>query len=400
MQKFFHANRQKITITTGLFLIGALHTMLFSTFQVPKNFLMGHSSSNLEFWCKVLLYTCAISVSLLHQWMCRTLGLRKVLYCGLLLNLFGMTTLFLSTLGGGKGPLLLVFLNMIFFGAALTSVINSLVTYIIVEFPKRVGVVVVVLFVFFNLGAMLAPLIQDTTPAIIYSVLGTLLLLGIWFVHVFFFDLPLSARRIHMEKGSLIWKQLHYRLLLLCIAIIAYALTETTFNVWGYVDLISRFGLKAADHTIPTFWFFLIVGQITLLIPLYFFPPKRIFYFLILVIIAATFMYPLQTDIKGFITWLAIAGFGCSAVFPILLSQMEKELFPIAKGKNIYSYIEKSISLLFACYFTGVGIIDIWALQFGPSAASLLTLNFRLAAIFIVITGLISLFLDFTVEKT
>src|SRR5690606_23106317 len=102
------------------------------------------------------------------------------------------------------------------------------------------------------------------------------------------------------------------------------------------------------------------LGQVFLLIPLYFISPKKIFYFLAALVIGSALLFPGQENLSGIIPFLAIAGFGCSAVFPILLSQMEKELMPLAQGASLMPYIEKSISLMIAGYFVGVGAVDLW----------------------------------------
>lgn len=377
-------------------MIGSIHTLIFGIFQVPENFLMGHSSLDLALSCKIVLYVAAILIALSHQLMCRIIGLRKTLYFGLLCNLLGLITLFVNQLQGPTGIYALIYLDMLFFGMALTSVINSLVTYIIIEFPKYVGLAVVVLFAFFNLGAMLSSLFQPLKPESVYTILSVLILVSLWFVHIFFFDPPVSKRNIHMKRGSAIWKQLHYRLGLFVMAITAYGLTESTFSLWGFTKIAAEFGSSIADEVVPFFWMFLIIGQFSLLVPLYFFEAKRVFYCLVLMIIAAAFMFPIQHQLVSFIGWIAVAGFGCSAIFPILLEQMEKEMFPFAKGDRILGYIEKSISLMIAGYFLGVGLIDIWVLLKGHSPSFSLTSHFHLAAIFIAFTGAVSLFLDFS----
>lgn len=392
MQKALQKIPHKFILTLSLFLIGSLHTMIFAIFQNPENFSMGYQSEQFVLVCKILLYSFAIGTSLAHQWMCRSIGLRKSLYFGLICNLLGVLTLYINTL---QGIWELVILDMIFFGMALTSVINVLVTYIIVEFPKHVGIGVVILFAFFNLGAMLAPLFDTIDLQALYSILGLLLIISLLFVHFFFFDPP-KQEKVHMKKGSVIWKELHYRLGLFVIAIIAYALTETTFSLWGEIALSMQFGDKVAEHTIPFFWAFLIIGQIVLLIPLYFFSAKKIFYPLIILIITAALILPSQKSLAGYVGYLALAGFGCSAVFPILLSQMEKEMIPFANRKKIYAYIEKSISLMFAGYFTGVGIIDLWVFLFGAHPILPVSFHMQLAACFIAITGLVALFLELT----
>jgi MFS family permease len=380
--------------------------MIFSIFQIPENFLMGRTSIELTFACKVILYVCAIAISLCHQLLCRQFGLRKALYLGLLCNLFGITTLLVNHyISKGDGFISLIFLDMVFFGLALTSVINGLVTYTIIEFPKKVGLGVVALFAFFNLGAMCAPLFLEILQWIgmkrfMYLALIGLLLLSIWFVHTYFFDPPTSRSQVQLKKGSVIWKQLHYRLALFVIAIVIYGLTETTFNLWGYIQIKDVLGRQIADETASFFWLFLIIGQIFLLIPLYFIPAKRIFFSLIALIILAAFFFPLQDQLSGYIFWLGTAGFGCSAIFPILLSQMEKEMLPFAKEGRILSYIEKSISLMIAGYFAGVGIIDLWVQLLGNNPYFTIQTHFHFAAAFIGATGLIAFFLSLTAPQT
>lgn len=394
----------RLILTLSLFLIGSLHTMIFAIFQIPENFLMGHDSLSLSVVCKVILYSFAIGVSLGHQMLCRRFGLRKALYFGLVCNLVGiMTLLFNQYVSPTKGLISLIILDMMFFGMALTSVINALVTYIIIEFPKRVGLGIVALFAFFNLGPMTAPLLMDLSEAFhfekfVYYFLIALLLISIWFVHVYFFDPPVS-REVHLKKGSIIWRQLHYRLGLFVISITMYALTETSFSLWGYLKIQMILGEAVANETIPFFWLFLIVGQVFLLAPLYFVSAKRIFYFLVVMVILSACMFPIQSSSAGFVVWLAIAGFGCSAVFPILLSQMEKEMMPFARGNALLPYIEKSISLMFAGYFSGVGIMDLWVQIKSKSLYFDLSTHFHFAALFIAITCLVFIFLNLTAEK-
>lgn len=394
----------RMMLTLGLFLIGALHTLIFAIFQIPKNFLMGYDSTLLGFFCKLTLYLFAIGTSFVHQTACRNFGLRKVLYFGLLCNILGLVTMLFNQQISSHGLLFLIILDMMIFGMALTSVVNALVTYITIEFPKNVGIGIVALFAFFNLGPMLAPLLIDYFQAFemswaLTAILIFLLGLSLWFVHVYFFDPPISPDRIHLKKESLLWKELHYRLALFVFAIIAYAFTETTFDLWGYIKIEQMMGPQIADETISFFWLFLIVGQIVLLIPLYFISAKKVFYFLVAVVIGAALLFPAQEKLAGLVISLAIAGFGCSAVFPILLSQMEKEVIPLAHGSHLMPYIEKSISLMIAGYFIGIGIVDLWVELLGKAPFFSMQTHFYIAAFAIGLTTLISIFLDLSAPK-
>lgn len=390
----------RFLLTIGLFLIGGLHTMIFAIFQIPGNFLLGSDSPELMFYCKLILYVCAIGVSFSHAPICQRLGLRKALYLGMIFNLLGMSILWISHYIQ-SGHLALIILEMIFFGLALTSVINPLITYIVLEFPKRVGAGITALFAVFNLGVMMAPLLLDffrDFSYAIYPFLLFLLLVSIWFIHSFFFDPPYPAHLEHLRKGSKLWKQLHYRLGLFVLAITAYSMTETTFNLWGVVQMRDLLGLDLADETISLFWLFMIVGQILLLIPLYFYPAKRVFYLLIAVVAAALFFFTKQDSLTGFIIAVAVGGFGCSAIFPILLSMMEGELQPFAKGSRMLPHIEMATSIMMAGYFIGVGTIDLWVVRLGDVPWD--PAYFHLGILYIAITGVLGAFLNWTAPKT
>jgi hypothetical protein len=394
----------RFLITLSLFLIGSLHTLIFAISQLPENFLLGQHSHALTIACKIILYTCAVGVAFFHQTLCSKFGLRKTLYLGLLCNLFGLIILLLNQFLDSKGIFFLIILDMVFFGLAITSVINALVTYIIIEFPKKVGIGIVTLFAFLNLGAMLAPVMLEFFQRLglagyVFPFLIALLLFSLWFVHTYFFEPPMPPHMVYLKKGDVLWKELHYRLGLYVIAIIAYGLTESTFNLWGYERIQEVLGSSVANETISIFWLFLIIGQISLLFPLYFFPAKRVFYCLVLLIMSAGYYFSFQNTLFGFISGLAAAGFGCSAVFPILLSMMEKEILPFAHGTHLLFYIEKVIAVMIGGYFFGVGIIDLCVVVFGDSPLYSIPAHFKLVTLFMAIAGLIAFFLNRTAPK-
>jgi hypothetical protein len=396
---------KQILLTLSLYLIGGLHTMIFAIFQIPQNFLLGHTSIDLAFECKIVLYAFAIATSLAHQLLCRKIGLRKTLYMGLLCNIFGLVILMLNQFVGGKAQISFVFLEMMLFGIALTSVINSLITYIILQFPQKVGAGITALFAVFNGGVMLTPILlnlleKQNADEFLYPFLIVLILLSLWFVHVYFFTPTFPSALEHLRKGSLICKELHYRLALFVVAIIAYGLTETTFSLWGFITVQSTIGTSSANTAISIFWLFLIVGQILLLLPLYFLPAKKLFYFLILIMMGSAMYFPEQNALSGYLRALALAGFGCSAVFPILLSMMEKEMLLFAIGNRLLPFIETAVSVMLAGYFIGVGTVDLLVERFGNKPFVPLSTHFQLAVLFSFITGVCALYLNFTFPKT
>ncbi len=149
-------------------------------------------------------------------------------------------------------------------------------------------------------------------------------------------------------------------------------------------------GAKSAEETSSLFWLFMVIAQLILLIPLYFYKSIQVLIPLVFIVIGAALAFPLQSAIPGFIGALAAAGLGCSAIFPLLLSMMEKELLSFQKNGELLHYIEVGISVMLAGYFIGVGTVDLWVeVKNAPTA-----FYFHLAAIFISITGLIAYFLN------
>lgn len=356
--------------TLSLFLIGSLHIMIFSFFSYRDNFLLGHDFEQYSLITKCILYGCAVSVAFCHQFICRRIGLKRSLILGLFFNVIGLTSLLLShlTLSYREVAVTFLFLDMIFFGVALTSVINSLISYVVLEFSTKLSAAMTALFIFFNLGVMLSPLTLGLLQLqgmhwLPYPILIGLLFLSIWYVSKFFFDPVYPPHIEHLRKSSLIWIELHYRLVLIVLAVLCYGMIEDTFSEWGYLHLRQLFGETAADKTNSIFWLFEIIGQVLLIVPLFFIPVRRIFFFLIAFILAGLILFPLQTELKGFLLALMLGGIGCSAIFPLLLSMIEGELKTaafISHKDFILPYIETGTSAMVGFYFTGIGIVEIW----------------------------------------
>jgi len=375
--------------------------MIFQIFQIPENFLLGHASETLELTCKFLFYGCAVITSLAHQPITRFLGLRKTLYLGLICNLIGLTLLMINQLFIGKGFIFLVLLDMVLFGIALTSVVNSLITYIILKSPKHVGAQITALFIFFCTGIMLAPILLSGLESyhlghLIFFLLIALILLSIWLVHRFFFTVPFPTHLEKLRKGTLIWKELHYRLALFVFAIIAYGLTETTFNLWGFVKIRALLGIPIANDIVSLFWICMILGQTFLFFSFHFFPLRRLIYLFVLIIFCASLIFPLQTHLSGFIFSIIIAGFGCSAIFPSLLFMMEKEMLVVIPKPLFLPYIESGVSLMIAGYFTGIATIDIMVYLLGGNPSVNTSFHFHIITACMTVVAVTVIYLNLT----
>ena len=282
---------------------------------------------------------------------------------GLFLNMLGLLCLWLNQHLGGQ--VVLLFLDMFFFGLALTSVINVLITFVILNFPKRTGAGITALFAVLSGGVMLAPLLlglfnQLGIDEAIFPLLMLLSVGAIWFVEKKMYDPPYPLHLRHLRSDSLIWKELHYRLGFFFIAVTAYGALETSFSMWGLSVLSQHLKQAAALETIPIFYLFMIIGQILLLVPLYLYSPEKIFYGVLLLAAFSLYFLFHQDSLFGFITTLASGGIGCAAIFPILISMMEKELAHVARRKYILPYIETGVSVLLAGYYIGNAFNDLW----------------------------------------
>lgn len=404
MQRLFwkEGTEKNWLIPISILLIGCLHTLIFAIFQIPGNFLFALTGDQIAIYAKSIFYGCAILTSLFHQIVCRYLGLRKSLQIGLFFNLLGLCVLLYHHFTKGNTPEILLWIDMVFFGISLTSVINALVTYAILKFPKRTGPAITLLFAVFNAGVLLAPIMlnffhRHGGDRYAYFVLILGMILSMIFVHFCFSDPHFPRHLDSLRKGSLIWKELHYRLVLFLIAIIFYGLVETTFSLWGLEQIGQILNAYRANNTISLLWLFMIVGQLILLFPLYVYPAKRIFYALVLLVITAAWTFPMQHTLVGFAACLILAGLGCSAMFPILLSMMEKEFLRLTDIHHLLPFVETGTSVMIAGYFLGIGLIDLsLELRFAIPISS----YFHLAALLMSFTGMIALYLNLTVDKS
>lgn len=393
---------ETLILTISLFFIGTLHTLIFGTFQYPSNFIVGGAKfKHLAIDCKIVLYASAIFSSFCYQTVARVIGVKLSLIAGLFLNLMGIVILWVNHAVGGSAFLL--FFDMLCFGLALTSVINVLITFIILTYPTRAGAGITALFAFLNAGIMLAPLLIGifehlNMTIVVFPLLMLLTFVAIWYVQKYLREPHYPTHLRHLRKGSLIWKELHYRLGLFFLCIILYGILETNFSMWGFEAVLQTFGESIALETIPFFFLFLIMGQLFLLLPLYFYSPNKIFYGLCLITIAALYFLFQQEKLFGFVLGFIFGGLGCSALFPILISMMEKELFSVARGRLILPYIETGVSVLIAGYLLGNAINDL-RIGFLKEAGETPFFHLGIGIASIALMGLVGLSLNLTAPK-
>lgn len=393
------ANRYSMLVS--LFLICSLHLMVFGFFEIPDNFL-NVAFQHVLVYLKILRYSVILLTSCFHYILLRYFSLKITLMAGLLCNIIGLSLTWLSLLLGGS--LALIVLSFIFISFALISVLNCLITYIVIDLPENTGVGIMTMFAFGNGGLMMSNIIFSVFEARQFSsnfflLTIVLLVLSIIFIGAKFYNPPFPKHLEHLRKGGLIWRELHYRLVFFILSIIAYGFVESIFGVWGEDFLLQYLPQNLAKDTVSIFWFSMIIGQIILLLPLYLYPARRIFSILILFLIGTIIFLERQTYFPGLMASFILAGFGCAAMFPILLSFLEKELMEISTLSHQNSYlphIETGTCLMLGGYFLGIGIVDLWLSKYTAHPEIGKHQIFHLGIILLAAIGLMTAYLNWS----
>jgi len=385
-----------------LFMINLVHIMISIFFQIPGNFLNLTFEGNI-FWMNTGYFGLALITCFCYPMIVRRLSLKTTLLVGLIFDMIGLSSIWLSVAVGGNLPLVLI--STLTMGMALLTVVNCIITYLVIEFPQKLGIAIMSLFAFGSVGDMLANLFFNAFNATRYNdgffVLAMILLVVlIYFIATRFFDPPFPKHLEHLRRGTLIWKEFHYRIAFFMIATIGYGLVESVFTIWGEVYLLQYLTKALAVNTVSIFWFSMVIGQVLLLIPLYFIPARKIFPLLVIALIATIYFVERQTGLTGITICFAIAGFTCAAMLPIIMSSMEKELITassLAHQHSFLPYVEIGTALLLGGYFLGVGLMDLYVLSVEGNALASETF-FKWAIIVTAIIGLIILFLNWSSE--
>jgi len=194
-----------------LFSLGMLHVLIFGFLEYLSNFYITSVSYPIKLSLTCFLYITAVLASCLNYLFAKRFGLKKLLIWGLYSYLFGMIFFYIASFLSKHMMMASIVLHIstILFAIAFALVVVSLTTYIVLEFPKHIGVGITILFAFMNIGAMLSPIFLNIFSGGHYGWALTLLvclliLIGIWFVKSIFFDpkVPKSIERY--RKGTLI----------------------------------------------------------------------------------------------------------------------------------------------------------------------------------------------------
>jgi MFS family permease len=364
--KSFFSHRNLVILS--LFAISCLHAIAFGFVQYPSNFLTAHVSRTFHTGLIIVLYSTALIMALFYRWYTRRWGIKSSLIIGLILYFFGL--IFLQTPQYYFDIFLIDYIclaiGMIFLGTAFSMVFIGLITYLTIEIPKNLGMSIIILFAFMNLGAMLSSILLNLFTSwnaglYLLLVLECLIVISILYIH-FYLSSPIIPEYLYQKKSHDLWKKMGYRLFLFILTIVLYGICENTFNLYGEQFLTFFLEPKVIHNTISIFWLFMILGQILMLFPLYFISARNIYYFLIFLMIVALLAFPFQTNLPGFLIILALGGTACAAIFPILLAMLEEEIKEIdifTTYKNILPYLEMSTAWMIIGYLIGTGLVTI-----------------------------------------
>ncbi len=363
----------RLFVVLSLFIIGgSLHYIIFRFVQIPD--LLPENLKVLSYQIKISLIVLLIFSELLgtviNQTLARFIGLKKVLIIGFLCNFFGLLCL-LSIhldLGSYNFLLTLIFIKTFLMGFGLTTVLVAVLSYIVYELPDKIGSSVLVYFGFGNIGGfVIFPFFYNICAAhnlwiLCTSILIFIAFLSIIFIELTFFEPHFPKHLLHFRKGTLIWKELHYRLILFLIAGVLFSIMENAFSTGGFVHLSLYFDSYLSNKLISIFWTFVIISQFLLSFLILFIDFRHVFYFLVIIILLALWLFPYQTTLPGLIFVFALGGIGCSGSFAIMLSGLEKELIYISKRYHHLAFlptIECTVALMLGAYFLGEGLINL-----------------------------------------
>lgn len=311
----------------------------------PAHYGLGTSAYGLLFLPQALM---AILSSLFGERISRLLGgPKQVFLTGIMCNALSMALLFSSQfLIGHKGvtyPLLLIATT--FMGLAFGLTVPTINTFAAGFFPLAVDRALLALNTLLGLGTALA-------PAIVSLFLG----FGIWWglplsvlilsILLFLFTLPLSLRGNQVsaetimspktESPNPVRNSQSQLFILFALAALVYGICETMNGNWASILVTQGLdgGMAAGSLALTCFWGAVTGGRL-LFATIDRWLPGRIVFRLLPAVITVAFLLVFLLG-KGDATWgvavFSLAGFGCSAMLPLMISLAQTRMPVIANS--------------------------------------------------------------------
>lgn len=283
----------------------------------------------------------AIISSLLGTGLTRRIGGKRVFLLGLAADLLSMALLFVSQFATGIHPLAfgLLLAATAFLGIGFGFVVPSLNTFTAAFFPKKVDQAILTLNALLGLGTALAPIF-----AAIFVGLGfwwglPILMSGLTLALILFsLRLPLneSARAAEqgndnpVRPGAL---KMPARFWLYAAFALLYGICETLNGNWATVYMSAGLGASTtlASMALTVFWVAVTGGRVLFAI-IEKWCPERWTYRVLPVLLALAFLAtasaPKEQPFLAILSF-GLAGLGCSALLPLVISFGQEELTTI-----------------------------------------------------------------------
>jgi len=344
------ARRQEVAAVYGAGLIQGVALVTFPAASVVFTSAADYGLSRTEYGGMfVPQAVAAIGSALLGAGLARRLGAKRIFLIGLVANLASMALLVLSRFVMRDPAVAYVVLLVATgcLGVGFGFTVPTLNTFAAGFFPQKVDKAVLALNALLGSGTALAPILVAVFVG-----------LGIWWglpvlVGALILGLLLFSARLPLcpsaeaggAGGTSGRTKLPFRFWVFAGFALLYGVCETMSGNWASLYMTKELGASAtqASLALTVFWGMVTAGRILFAVVEKWFPERTVFQVLPLLVAAGfvmiAFLRPTE-PLLG-IPAFALAGFGCSALLPLVISFGQAELKPIAAsvaGGLIASY--------------------------------------------------------------
>ncbi len=280
----------------------------------------------------------AIGSSLLGAGLARRLGPKRIYLAGLLFNLLAMSLLVLSRFvmrehAVAYGILLVATACL---GAGFGFTVPTLNTFAAAFFPQTVDKAVLGLNALLGLGTALAPVFVALFVGL-GKWWGLPMLVGVLILALLFFSvrLPLNEGRLtHDTKAQSGRTKIPSRFWVFAAFALLYGVCETMNGNWASLYMAKQLGANAtmASLALTVFWASVTIGRILFGAIEKWFPARRTCRLLPWIVAGAFIAAALLPQTGPFlgIPTFALAGLGCSALLPLIISFGQQQLTTMA----------------------------------------------------------------------
>jgi len=300
------------------------------------------------------LMICAILGSLLGPVLARKFSLKGVFLTGLVFNLSAMAMIAFSQVFINQHNLAfgILLMGTTALGAGFGTTLPMINTYAQGFFPDKSAVALTALHTLVGAGTALAPILASVLiNHFEWWLLPLSVVISLIAVMILTFNAELRiglelAREPNIPSRKL---QIPRPLIVFIIIAVIYGFIETIFGNWAiiFIEKEKMLSTNTASYALATFWGMLTLGRLLIsglsvkVAPSYFYRGLPVLIVLALLIIPA--VYSKGTALGGF----GLAGFACSAFFPLVLSFAQVR----------YAYMAEVVSgLLMAAFMVGYGL--------------------------------------------